>query len=234
MIEVKNLTKNYGKVVGAQNVYLSAKAGEITVLLGENGAGKSTTLKSIIGLLKFQGDITICGHDNMSVDAKKKFGYIPESPVLYEILTVQEHIDFIGNAYGVAAYQTIADEYLALFKLADKKKTVVKELSKGMQQKLSMTLALMIKPKALLVDEPMMGLDPTSIQDTLEIFVRLKQQGVSILMSTHIIDMVADIWDQAYIMKKGVVVANVSRKELQEKSLKTLFFEFNAEDGAHV
>ena len=230
MIEVKNLTKDYGKVIGANNVSLIAKQGEITILLGANGAGKSTTIKSIIGLLKFEGNIKICGFDNMSVEAKKRFGYIPETPVLYDLLTIQEHIDFIGNAYKVENYQQTADKYLTLFKLMEKKKTIAKELSKGMRQKLSMILALMTNPQALLVDEPMMGLDPNSIQDTLKILTTLKEEGVSILMSTHIIDMVDDVWDHAIIMKKGCVLADVERDELNDKSLKELFFELNGED----
>ncbi|MGM0123033.1 hypothetical protein IGI37_000399 [Enterococcus sp. AZ194] len=233
MIEVKNLTKDYGKVIGANNVNLVARPGEITILLGGNGAGKSTTIKSIIGLLKYKGEITICGQPNLSVEAKRNFGYIPETPVLYDMLTIKEHIDFIGNSYGVVNYEKKADKYLSLFRIQEKKQTIAKELSKGMRQKLSMTLALMIEPKALLVDEPMMGLDPNSIQDTLRIMELLKSQGTSILMSTHIIDMVDDIWDHAYIMKKGKVLADVSRNELEGKSLKQLYFELNDGDESN-
>ncbi|MBP1043500.1 ABC transporter ATP-binding protein [Vagococcus sp. BWB3-3] len=229
MIEVKNLTKDYGKGVGATEVNLIAKPGEITVLLGANGAGKSTTIKSIIGLLKYTGDIQICGHPNLSVEAKKSFGYIPETPVLYDLLTIDEHVDFIGNAYNIPNYQKEATKFLTLFKLLDKRQSIAKELSKGMRQKLSMTLALMIRPKALLVDEPMMGLDPNSIQDTLDILEGMKHQGVSILMSTHIIDMLNDIWDRAYIMKKGRVLQEVTRTSLGNQSLKELFFTLNEE-----
>lgn len=233
MIEVKNLTKDYGKVIGANDVSLVAKPGEITILLGSNKAGKSTTIKSIIGLLKFKGSIKICGFDNMSVEAKKRFGYIPETPVLYDLLTIQEHVDFIGNAYQIDNYQQIADKYLTLFKLTEKKKTIAKELSKGMRQKLSMILALMTNPQALLVDEPMMGLDPNSIQDTLQILSTLRDEGVSILMSTHIIDMVDDVWDHAIIMKQGHILADIERDELKDKSLKELYFELNGEDEEH-
>lgn len=230
MIEVKNLTKDYGNVIGANDVSLVAKPGEITILLGSNGAGKSTAIKSIIGLLKFKGSIKICGFDNMSVEAKKRFGYIPETPVLYDLLTIQEHVDFIGNAYQIDNYQQIADKYLTLFKLTEKKKTIAKELSKGMRQKLSMMLALMTNPQALLVDEPMMGLDPNSIQDTLQILSTLRDEGVSILMSTHIIDMVDDVWDHAIIIKQGHIVVDIERDELKDKSLKELYFELNGED----
>lgn len=230
MIQVRNLTKNYGKVIGANNVSLVALPGEITVILGSNGAGKSTTIKSIIGLLKYEGSIEICGHDNLSVEAKKTFGYIPETPVLYDVLTVQEHINFISRAYRLENAQERADHYLKLFKIEDKKNTIAKELSKGMRQKLSMTLALLTNPQALLVDEPMMGLDPNSIQDTLDILVDLKAQGVSVLMSTHIIDIINDIWDHAYIMKQGRILADVRRDQLQEETLKELYFRLNGDE----
>lgn len=234
MIEVKNLTKDYGKVIGANNVSLVAHPGEITVLLGSNGAGKSTTIKSIIGLLKYKGNIQICGYDNKSIEAKKSFGYIPETPVLYDLLTVQEHVDFIGNSFGVEDYQEKADKYIRAFHLSDKTKTITKELSKGMKQKLSMILALMIEPKALLVDEPMMGLDPNSIRDTLDILTQLKLEGCSILMSTHIIDMVDDVWDVAYIMKKGNIISKVDRASMEGKSLKDYFFELNGDDDGEA
>ena len=232
MIEVQHLTKDYGKVVGAKDVNITALPGEITILLGSNGAGKSTTIKSIIGLLKYEGNIKICGEDNLSAEAKKSFGYIPETPVLYELLTIKEHVEFIGNAYKIPNYMEEAMKFLKLFKIEEKLDTVAKELSKGMRQKLSMTLALMIKPKALLIDEPMMGLDPNSIQETLDILIELRKQGTSILMSTHIIDIVNDIWDRAYIMKKGHVLANVTNAECKEESLKELFFRLNGEEEA--
>ena len=229
MIEVRKLTKQYGKVTAAKDVSLSALPGEITILLGENGAGKSTTIKSITGLLKYQGDIRICEHDNRSVEAKQCFGYIPETPVLYDKLTIQEHIDFIGNAYNLDNYQPVADSILDAFHLTEKRKTVAKELSKGMRQKLSMLLALMIQPKALLVDEPMMGLDPHSIEETLAMFVSLKNQGVSVLISTHIIDVVDEVWDSAYIMKKGSVLAHLRRSDIAPgDSLKDVFFRYDA------
>lgn len=230
MIEVKNLTKDYGKVVGAKDVSLVAMPGDITILLGSNGAGKSTTIKSITGLLKYKGSIQICGFDNRSVEAKKRFGYIPETPVLYDLLTVQEHINFIGNSYEVPNYQQVADKYLTLFNLTEKRNTIAKELSKGMRQKLSMTLALLTCPKALLVDEPMMGLDPASIEDTLALLVELKKEGTSVLLSTHIIDVVDKIWDKAYIMKKGCVLAEVTHSNMGGRSLKDIFFSLNAEE----
>lgn len=224
MIEVQGLTKKYGSFKAVDNIDLRAEEGKITILLGPNGAGKSTTIKSITNLLKYQGVITICGHDNKTVDAKKSFGYIPEAPVLYDLLTIDEHVEFIGSAYRCERYKELADHYIALFDLEDKRKKTVKELSKGMRQKVSMLLALIIEPKALLIDEPMVGLDPASIEDTLRLFEELKKQGVAILISTHIIDVINDIWDVAYIMNKGQIVKHVCKDELGEETLKELFF----------
>ena len=149
MIEVKNLTKLYGKFKAVDDVSLCAADGEVTILLGPNGAGKSTTIKSITNLLQYKGDIKINGVANSSLDAKKGFGYIPEAPVLYDLLTIDEHVEFIGKAYRCENYRALADEYITLFKLEDKRKKAVRELSKGMKQKVSMLLQ---KKKALCME----------------------------------------------------------------------------------
>ncbi|WP_416327721.1 ABC transporter ATP-binding protein [[Eubacterium] hominis] len=224
MIEVAHLTKKYGSFKAVDDIDLSAEDGQITILLGPNGAGKSTTIKSITNLLKYEGSIKICGYDNDSVEAKQSFGYIPEAPILYDLLTIDEHVEFIGKAYRASNYKELADHYIQMFHLEEKRKKTVKELSKGMKQKVSMLLALIISPKALLVDEPMVGLDPASIEETLHLFTKLKEEGVSILISTHIIDVIDDIWDVAYIMNKGKIVRHVTREGLKEESLKEMFF----------
>lgn len=225
MIEVRRLTKKYGSFKAVDDCSIVANPGEITVLLGPNGAGKSTTIKSITNLLKYEGEISICGFKNDTLEAKRCFGYIPEAPVLYDLLTIDEHISFIASAYKVEQVKDIADYYIKLFNLEDKRNKMAKELSKGMRQKLSMILALIIEPKALLVDEPMVGLDPASIEETLHLLKELKEKGVAILISTHIIDVINDLWDEAYIMNKGNIVKHVRREELGEESLKQLFFE---------
>lgn len=225
MIEVNGLTKKYGKFKAADNVTLCAKPNKITILLGPNGAGKSTTIKSITNLLKFEGEVKICDHMNDTLEAKKSFGYIPEAPILYDLLTVDEHLKFIASAYKIEDYEDLANKYIHLFELDEKRNKMAKELSKGMKQKLSMLLALIIKPKALLIDEPMVGLDPSSIEKTLELLVDLKNEGCSILISTHIIDVINDIWDEAYIMNKGKIVKHVEKETIGDESLKEIFFE---------
>lgn len=232
MIEVKNLTKYYRGVMAAavKNVSFCAMPGEITILLGPNGAGKSTTIKSIVNLLGYEGEIKICGYPNSSVEAKRCFGYVPEVPVLYDLLTVEESIEFIGKAYRLQEYKETAHKYLDMFQLTKQKEKLTKELSKGMRQKLSMLLALLTKPKALLVDEPMVGLDPASIEEVLRLLVELKDQGTSILLSTHIIDVVSEIWDCAYIMNRGEIVREVRKGEAGSETLKQIFFETTAEE----
>lgn len=234
MIEVKNLTKYYRGVLApaVKNVSFCANPGEITILLGPNGAGKSTTIKSIVNLLNYNGKIFICGYPNDSMEAKKCFGYVPEVPMLYDLLTVDETMEFIGKAYRLPDYKEVGEHYLELFQLSEQRGKLAKELSKGMRQKLSMILALLIQPKALLVDEPMVGLDPASIEELLQLFVALKQQGTSILISTHIIDVVNDIWDCAHIMNKGEIVRSIRRGEEGSETLKQIFFETTTEESA--
>ena len=231
MIEIKKLTKKYGSFKACDDVNLEVMPGKITVLLGPNGAGKSTTIKSIANLLDFNGTVSICGYPNDTIEAKKCFGYISETPILYDALTVDEHINFIGRAYKVNNYHELADTYLKLFKMNDKRKKLASELSKGMKQKLSIILALIINPKALLVDEPMIGLDPEAIEDVLKVFEKMKEDGCAILISTHIIDIINDIYDEAYIMNEGKIVKHLKREELNEASLKDYFLELTNGDN---
>lgn len=226
MVEVHHLTKKYGKVNAADDLNFVLPDGSITVMLGPNGAGKSTALKSIIGFLRYQGQIYVDGQPNKSVAAKRILGYVPEMPALYPNLTVAEHLEFIARAYRLKDYTEYAQELLDRFELTDKKKKFGDELSKGMQQKLSICCALLPRPKILLFDEPMIGLDPHAIKELKSIFRQLRNEGCSLLVSTHIIDSVDDLWDTAIIMQSGRVLAQVEREELvtQGKTLEDVFF----------
>ncbi len=233
MILVKNLTKEYKKIKAVDNISLTAQPGEVTILLGPNGAGKSTTIKSIAGLLKFEGEITICEFPNKTIDAKKIFGYIPETPALYELLTPWEHAEFIAKAYKLDS--DWKDKIKVIFErleIYDKKDKYVRELSKGMTQKLSIALALLTDPKAVLFDEPLVGLDPKAINEVLSIFEELKANGKSVFVSTHIIDTINDVWDRAYIMNKGKIISEVTKDQLEGRDLKKMFFELT--EGAEV
>ena len=225
MLSVNNVTKKYGKVIANENISLQIADGQIAVLLGPNGAGKSTIIKSIIGFLKYQGSVTVDGLLNKSIEAKRIMGYIPEIPSLYPNLTVDEHMEFVARAYKLDNYKEYKEELLRRFELDDKKKKFGDELSKGMQQKLSICCGLLPKPKLILFDEPMIGLK--------SMLLELKQQGASILVSTHMIDSIEELWDTTYIMMKGRVAAVVERDKIAQgdKSLEDIFFEIT-EGGA--
>jgi ABC-2 type transport system ATP-binding protein len=226
VISIKNLVKKYDKVTAVDNVSINVYPGEITILLGPNGAGKSTTIKSIAGLLNYEGEITVCGHPTKSTDAKKIFGYVPEMPSLFDLMTVWEHAEFIAKAYRLEeGWQAETEQLLKRLEILEKKDCLSRELSKGMLQKVSIVMALMIRPQAVLFDEPLVGLDPKAINEMTNIFRELKEKGVSVLISTHIIDTIDDIWDRTYIMNKGSIIYETKKDELDGKDLKSLFFE---------
>jgi ABC-type multidrug transport system ATPase subunit len=183
-------------------------------------------MKSIIGFLKYQGSITADGILNKTVQAKRIIGYVPEMPSLYPNLTVSEHIEFIARAYKLTDYKQYAAQLLERFELDDKKRKFGDELSKGMQQKLNVCLGLLPKPKYLLMDEPMIGLDPKAIKELKTMFTEMRDAGSAILVSTHMIDSIDMLWDRTVIMQSGLVKANVTRDELDAggQSLEELFF----------
>jgi ABC-type multidrug transport system ATPase subunit len=227
MLEVTNLSKSYNKTLAVKNVNFRAEKGEIAVLAGPNGAGKSTIIKSIAGLLRYDGVIKVCGMDNKSVEGKRALGYIPEMPAMFPLLSISEHITLMAHAYGVKDYEDRAEELLNLFDLWDKKEKYGSELSKGMQQKVSICSALITDPSVLLIDEPMIGLDPKAIKIMKEILVDLKKNGTTILISTHLLDSVQELWDRILIMKDGEFLLAKAKEELdlKDKSLEDIFFE---------
>lgn len=227
MLSVKNVTKKYGRLLANNNVSLEISPGEIAVLLGPNGAGKSTLIKAVCGLLRHEGEITLNSMNNKSLEAKSLLGYVPELPAVYDLLTVSEHLQFILRAYKTED-DGIAEKLLRRFELYDKRDKLAKELSKGMQQKLSICCALVHRPKVVIFDEPMVGLDPHAIKQLKEIFSELKNEGASVLISTHMIDSVEDYWDSVYIMVGGQLRAH-RKKSDGDFSLEELFFSVTSE-----
>jgi ABC-type multidrug transport system ATPase subunit len=224
VITVQGLTKRYGKQLANDNLTLTVKAGEIGVLLGPNGAGKSTLIKSICGLLRFQGSVSIDGHDNRSVEAKRLLGYVPEIPTPYSMLTVGEHLEFIAKAYRLSGWRERADELLGCFDMDDKRNKLGKELSKGMQQKVSVCCALLPDPKAVVLDEPLVGLDPHGIRELKGIMARLRQEGKAVLVSTHMIESMEENWDVTFIMKKGRIAREIRRDRQMGERLEDIYF----------
>jgi ABC-type multidrug transport system ATPase subunit len=231
MLEVSKLSKSYGKTEAVKNVSFTVNEGEIAVLAGPNGAGKSTIIKSVAGLLKYKGKIEICGYDNKSIKGKSMLGYIPEMPSLFPLLTIKDHITLMAHAFSIKEYEERAERLLKLFDLWDKKDKYGSDLSKGMQQKVSICCALITEPKVLLVDEPMIGLDPKAIRNMKEVMLELKKQGVSIVLSTHLLDSVEELWDRIIIMKNGEFVLSKARDEFdkQSESLEDIFFKVTEE-----
>jgi ABC-type multidrug transport system ATPase subunit len=225
MINVLEMTKKYGKFTANDRISVTVESGELAVLLGPNGAGKSTLIKSVCGLLRFQGNITIGGYENHTVDAKRLLGYVPEFPVLYPMLTVAEHLEFIAKAYRLNQWEIRAEELLARFELDDKKKKLGKELSKGMQQKVSVCCALLPQPQAVIFDEPLVGLDPHGIRELKAVIAELRDSGCALMVSTHMIESMEDNWDVTYIMVKGRIERVCRRGDLEAgQSLADVYF----------
>jgi ABC-2 type transport system ATP-binding protein len=224
MLSVENVTKKYGSTLANDNISFTVRDSQIAILLGPNGAGKSTIIKCIMGLLRFSGSIKVDGLVNKSLEAKRLLGYVPEMPAVYDLLTVEEHMEFIRRAYRMRE-DKYERELLERLELWDKKDKLGKELSKGMQQKLSICCALAHRPKIIVFDEPLVGLDPHAIKELKVMFRELKEEGASLLISTHMLDSVEDYWDVAHIMMKGSFAATkVNKPEDTEKSLEELFF----------
>ena len=227
MLDVSHVTKKYGKLTACNDLSFHLDPGSVTVLLGPYGAGKSTIMKAIIGFLRYEGEITVGGYPNKTLEARRLLGYIPEMPALYPNLTVSEHLEFLARVYRLTDYKQRADALLERFELSDKKKKFGDELSKGMQQKLNICLGLLPEPGMLLLDEPMIGLDPHAIKQLKAVFEEMRAAGRTLLISTHIIDSVDMLWDRTIILQKGEKRADITREELETdgRSLEQLFFD---------
>lgn len=229
MLKVSNLSKVYKRTTAVDDVNFDVAKGEIAVLVGPNGAGKSTTIKSIVGLLRFNGEVMIGSYDNKSIEAKKLLSYVPEIPALFPLLTVREHVEYMSLAYGKNANEEKIEALLKRFDLADKQDKLGDELSKGMMQKVSICSAVIVDPEVIVFDEPMMGLDPKAIKEIKKLIIELKEANKVVLLSTHMIEMIEDLWDRVIIMKEGKVIDNVTRLETNHRALEEFFFEITGD-----
>lgn len=225
MLEVQGLSKRYGKYLAVDHVSFSIPDGCVGILLGPNGAGKSTIIKSIAGLLRYDGGIGIQKMSSKSLEAKKVFAYVPEIPALFDALTVREHIEYIRKAYKSSIADEEIEGLLARFEMSDKQDKMGNELSKGMMQKVSICCALAVKPQVILFDEPMVGLDPKAIKELKEVILELKEKGATVLISTHMLEMVDGLWDVMFVMEKGKLIGAYKKDEVGGKDLDDLFFE---------
>ena len=234
MINVSHLTKKYYRFIANNNLSFIVQDGEIVVLAGPNGAGKSTAIKCIAGLLRFEGEIEIAGYSNKSIEAKRILGYVPEIPAPFELLTVWEHMEFIARAYRLEHWQERAEMLIRRMELDDKRDKMGKELSKGMQQKISICCALLIEPKVVLFDEPFVGLDPHAIKELKAMLFELKAKGVTVIISTHMLETVEEFWDKILIMMNGRVEAERERRFVEQsgENLEELFFKITEKQSA--
>lgn len=222
MIELKGLTKRYGNLMAVDNLDLLIPKGEIFGFIGPNGAGKTTTINMIGGILApTSGTVMICGI-NMESDpekAKRKIGFIPERPYLYEKLTGMEFLKFIADLYGVGedVFLIKSQEKLEMFFLSDWSNDLIESYSHGMKQRLVMAAALVHDPEVIIVDEPMVGLDPLAIKMVKNLLRNLAKQGVTIFISTHTLEVAEDICDRIGIIHKGSLIASGTPEELKRQ-----------------
>ena len=230
MLSISGVTKKYGKTLANDNISFAVGDGQIGVLLGPNGAGKSTIIKCIAGLLRFEGRVEIGGLPNTALEAKRQLGYIPEMPAVYDLLTVGEHLEFIRRAYKTAD-EALSQRLLERLELDGQRDKLGKELSKGNRQKLSICCALCHRPQVAVFDEPLVGLDPHAIKELKAMFRELRDEGASVLISTHMLDSVEDFWDVANIMMNGRFAATTVNGRDGGGSLEDLFFQVTEGGG---
>lgn len=231
MLEIQELSKSYGKHTAVDKVSFFIPDGQVGILLGPNGAGKSTIIKCIAGLLRYTGKIGIQGLMAKSLEAKKLFAYAPEMPAMFDALTVREHIEYVRKAYDSKITDSQVEELLKRFELHDKQEKLGNELSKGMMQKVSICCALAVQPKVILLDEPMVGLDPQAIKELKCVVKELCKEGVTVLISTHMLEMVKELWDIMFVMNESRIIGSYKKDEVGEKELDDLFFEMTGSQG---
>ncbi len=219
MIELKELTKRFSNIVAVNNLNLSVSKGEIFGFIGPNGAGKTTTINIIGGILKpTSGTVTICGinMDTHPEKAKSKIGFIPDRPYLYEKLTGMEFLRFTSDLYGVDEdiFNEKSQDLLQLFSLTSWSNDLIESYSHGMKQRLVMVAALLHQPEVIIVDEPMVGLDPVAIKIVKDLFQNLAKQGVTIFLSTHTLKVAEEICDRIGIIHKGSLIASGTAEAL--------------------
>jgi ABC-2 type transport system ATP-binding protein len=223
MIRLTNLTKRYGTFTAVDGIALEVPKGQLFGFLGPNGAGKTTTLRMISGILQpTGGKVEVAGHD-IQVDpiaAKARLGFIPDRPYVYEKLTGAEFLRFVAGLYGQggSGVESRMDELLALFELTDWKDQLVEKYSHGMRQKLIISSALVHRPDVIVVDEPMVGLDPKGQSFLKDLFRQFCDRGGTVLMSTHTLEIAEAVCDRIAIIQKGKIVAVGTMSEIRQQT----------------
>jgi ABC-2 type transport system ATP-binding protein len=242
VIEVEGLQKLYGDFPAVQGLSFRIGPGEVLGLVGPNGAGKTTTIRSLAGIIiPSSGRIRIAGRDLREdpVGAKAQLAFIPDEPHLFEYLTVEEHLRFIGRLYGVTDVGARIPGLLAELDLSEKRSSLPGELSRGMKQKLAIACGLLHEPKALLLDEPLTGLDPVGIRRMKATIMRRAAAGSAVILSSHLLHLVEEICTRLLVLQHGRVVAFgtmseiiASRPGLQTRTLEDVFLTLIGQDEA--
>lgn len=232
ILEIKNYTKNYGgDKKAADNISLSVEAGDIYGFIGHNGAGKSTTIRAIVGVLDFsEGEILIDGKSvkNDSIECKKITAYIPDNPDLYENLTGIQYLNFIADVFDISAAdrEERIKRYGDKFEITESLGDLISSYSHGMKQKVAIISALIHEPKLLVMDEPFVGLDPKATFILKEIMHEMCEKGAAVFFSTHVLDVAEKLCNKVAIIKKGKLIASGTMEELTKgQSLESVFME---------
>ncbi len=239
MIELNSVTRNYGKKVAVDGLDLQIPAGELFAFLGPNGAGKTTSVKMMVGLLQpTQGRIEICGYDVVrnSREANLRTGYVPDEPYLYDKLTGREFLQFMAEIYGLESADAAQgiDKQIDQFSLSDFIDQMAESYSHGMKQRLVFASALLHRPNVLIVDEPMVGLDPRSMRLVKDILREETRNGATVFMSTHTLAVAEEIADRIGVITNGHLlflgtVAELRTKMSSDESLEQLFLALTEE-----
>jgi ABC-2 type transport system ATP-binding protein len=222
LLEVKNLTGGYTRNPVLKDISFSIASNEIVGLIGLNGAGKSTTIRHIIGLMEpHKGEININGSSfEKDKDAyRKQFTFVPETPILYDELTLEEHLRMTAMAYGISEeqYKTRMPKLLKEFRMEKRLRWFPAHFSKGMKQKVMIMCAFLVQPSLYIVDEPFVGLDPLGIQSLLDMMKKMKEEGAGILMSTHILATAERYCDRIIILHEGNIKCAGTMEELKQE-----------------
>ena len=245
MITLTNLSKRYGRFTAVNAINLEVSRGELFGFLGPNGAGKTTTLRMIAGILRPTGGSVQIGGIDISVDpiaAKSKLGFIPDRPFIYEKLTGTEFLRFVAGLYDQEGAQVEhrARELLALFDLEEWQDQLVESYSHGMRQKLIISSAFVHRPDVIVVDEPMVGLDPKAARILKDLFREYTRRGHTIMMSTHSLEVAQALCDRIAIMQGGVIRASGTMQELRVNAeanasgLEEIFLKLTGENAARA
>ncbi|MFC2028969.1 ABC transporter ATP-binding protein [Chloroflexota bacterium] len=226
MIKTENLTRLFGKTPAVQDVSLNVKPGELYGFLGPNGAGKTTTIRMLVGLLRpTSGIMIVAGHDvkKEPLQVKKKVGYLAQTPPLYERLSGREFLRFLGGLYGLGdeTVNSRTEELLELTDLTDKGDQLIESYSGGMRHKIDLCGALLHEPSVLILDEPLTGLDPYSARKVKNLLQTLCEQGRTILLSTHVLEIAERVCDRVGIINKGQLIAEGSIDSLRTQAQST-------------